>query len=94
MELLKWNRSWIPGIVFWALLLVSLGLYERYPWVDTVWYGAWMLFLLVIAVYAVVQIFSNRQEAGGYVGYRGVPRWVVTLFGDEVEPRKPTKKTE
>ena len=84
----KWNRSWIPGIVFWVLLLGSLALGERYPWLDTVWYWAWMLFLVVVGVYAVAQIFSNRHEAGGFVGYRGVPRWAVTFFGDEVDPPK------
>jgi hypothetical protein len=84
----KWNRSWIPGIVFWVLWLGSLALGERYPWLDNVWYWAWMLFLLVVSVYGVTQIFRNRNETGGVVGYRGVPRWVVTLFGDEVDPPK------
>ena len=78
----RW-RSWIPGIVFWLLFLVSLALGKRYLWLDTVWYGAWMLFLVVIAVFSVVQIFRKRDEMSGYVGYRGVPRWVVRLFGDD-----------
>jgi hypothetical protein len=76
------------------LLLASLGFANRYPWLDTFWYGAWMLFLLVVSVFAVVQIFRNRHETGGFVGYRGVPRWVVTMFGGEVEARKPAKKPE
>ena len=43
----------------------------------------------------VVQIFRNQNETAGYVGYRGVPRWVVTLFGDEVDPpRNLPKKPE
>jgi hypothetical protein len=89
----KWNRSWIPGIVFWVLFLGSLAFGKRYPWLDAVWYWAWMLFLLVVAVYSVKQIFSNRHETGGVVGYRSVPRWVVTLFGGEVDaPRQPPKK--
>ena len=37
---MKWNRSWIPGIVFWVLFLGSLALAERYPWLDTIWYAA------------------------------------------------------
>jgi len=78
----RW-RSWIPGIVFWVLFLASLGLAERYPWLDTVWYAVWMLFLLVVAVYAVVDIFRHRHDYGGFVGYRGVPRWVVRFFGDD-----------
>jgi hypothetical protein len=85
----KWHRSWIPGIVFWVLLLGSPGFADRYPWLDTVWYFAWMVFLLAVGVYAIVSIFRHRHDTGGVVGYLGVPRWVVTLFGDEVEPRKP-----
>ena len=91
---MKWSRSWIPGIVFWVLFLGSLALAERYPWLDTIWYAAWMLFLLVVGAHAVTQIFRMRKDTDGYVGYRGVPRWAVRLFGDDVEPRKPTAKSE
>jgi hypothetical protein len=80
-------RSWIPGIVFWTLFLVSLGLGKRHPWLDTIWYVAWMLFLIVVAVCAAAQIFRHRHETGGVVGYRGVPRWVVTLFGGDVDQK-------
>ena len=73
---------------FWLLFLGSLALGQRYPWLDAVWYWAWMLFLVVVGVFAAAQIFSNRHESEGFVGYRGVPRWVVTLFGDEVDPPK------
>jgi hypothetical protein len=90
----RWNRSWIPGIVFWVLFLGSLALGTRYPWLDSVWYIAWMLFLVVVGVCAVVQIFRNRHETGGYVGYRGVPRWVVTFFGDDDPAPKVPKKPE
>jgi len=92
--LMKWNSSWIPGIAFWVLFLGSLALAKRYPWLDTIWYFGWMLVLLVVCVYAVTQIFRRRKETDGYIGYRGLPRWVVTLFGDDVEPRKPTAKSE
>jgi hypothetical protein len=76
-------RSWIPGIIFWVLFLVSIGLYHRYPWLDFAWNAAWMLLLLVIASWSVIAIFRNRPAAGGYAGYRGVPRWVVRLFGGD-----------
>ena|SRR5713226_9626561 len=78
----RW-RSWIPAIVFWTLFVVSIGLGERYPWLDTVWYAAWMLFLVVVAVYAVVHIIRHRHDSGGYVGYRGAPGWVGKFFGDD-----------
>jgi len=93
---MKWpkpNRTWIPGVVFWVLFLGSVALAGRYFWLDTVWLAAWMLFFLVVAVCAVVHIFRKRQETDGLVGYRGVPRWVITLFGDQVDPpRQHSKK--
>lgn len=76
-------RSWIPGIVFWVLFLVCIGLYRRYQWLDFAWNTAWMLLLIGIASWSVVTIFHNRRAAGGYVGYRGVPRWIVHLFGGD-----------
>jgi hypothetical protein len=84
----KW-RSWIPGIVVWTWLLVSIALVKRYPWVDVVFNGAWMLLLLVVAVASVIHVFRHRHEAGGLVGYRGVPRWVVTLFGGDDQSSPP-----
>jgi hypothetical protein len=80
----KKYRNWIPGIVFWTLFLGSLALGRHYPWVDSVWNAAWLMFLLVVAICATVGVFRKRAESQGYVGYRGVPRWVVTLFGGEV----------
>jgi hypothetical protein len=80
-------RSWIPGIIFWVLFLGSLALGKRHWWVDMVWNAVWLAFLAVVAICAVVGIFRNRSECGGYLGYRGVPRWVVTLFGGEVKER-------
>jgi len=84
----KKYRSWIPGIVFWVLFLGSLVLGRRYWWVDTIWNAAWLVFLGVVAGCATVAIFRRRRETGGYVGYRGVPRWAVTLFGGEVAERR------
>jgi hypothetical protein len=81
-------RSWIPGIVFWILFLGSIAFGRRFRWVDTIWNLAWLLLLFVIAVCATFEIFRNRHKAGGYVGYRGVPRWVVTFFGGEVKDTK------
>jgi hypothetical protein len=90
----KWNRRWIPGIVFWVLFLGSLALNEHHPWVDTVWVAAWLLFLIVVAVIALVQAFRHRHDTGDVISYRGTSGWVATLFGDGPEPGdKPFKKS-
>ncbi len=78
----RW-RSWIPGIVVWTWLVLSLALFKRYPWVDAVFNIVWLLLLLVMAVASTIHVFRHRHETGGFVGYRGVPRWVITLFGGD-----------
>jgi hypothetical protein len=93
MKWSKWSRKWLLAIIVWVWLIGGIALGEHYRWSDAVWFVAWRLFLLVLGVWFVVDLFRNRHKTGGYVGYRGVPRWVVTPFGDEVEPqRKPADK--
>ena len=79
---LRWRR-WIPAMVIWAWLLVSLALVKNHPWLNTLWNAVWLLVLLVIAVASVIHVFRHRHETGGLVGYRGVPRWVVAFFGGD-----------
>jgi len=91
----KWSRRWIPGIAFWVLFLGSLAFDERRSWVHTVWVIAWLLFLIVVAVFAIVHILRHRHDTGGVSSYRGAPGWVATLFGDGPEPGdEPVKKSK
>jgi len=76
------NRRWIPAIVFWTLFIASIGLYERYPWLDTAWYAAGMLFLIFMAVYSVAQTFRHRHETST-ISYKGIPRWLERFSLDE-----------
>lgn len=84
---------WIPAIIFWALFIVSIGLYERYPWLDTVWYFALLFFILFVAVYSVVHIHRHRHEATA-IAYQGVPRWLERFFLDERDdqPRRTERR--
>jgi len=82
----KWSRRWIPGIAFWVLFLGLLAFDERHSWVHTVWVIAWLLFLIVVAVFAIVHVFRHPYDTGGVSSYRGAPSWVATLFGDGPEP--------
>jgi len=51
--------------VFWVLFLGSIALDEQHPWVRTVWVAAWLLFLIIVALIAIVQIFRHRDDTGG-----------------------------
>lgn len=82
-------RSWIPGLVFWTLFLLSVSLANRYRWLDTVWVLVWLALLLIVGIWSVVEIFRSRHDTEGYVGYRGVPRWFVRFLGDDEEYHKP-----
>jgi hypothetical protein len=76
------KRRWIPAITFWTLFLVSTGLAERYPWLDTVRYAAAMLFLLGVSFYSLVHVFRHRHETSS-ISYRAIPRWLERFSPDE-----------
>jgi len=79
------HRSWIPGIVFWTLFLLSIAFSNGHSWVDTVWLVVCRGVFLIIAIWALVRIFRHWHDADGYFGYRGVPRWFVRSLGDDQE---------
>ena len=79
------DRKWLPAIIFWGLFGVSLALYKRYPWLDTLWYSVAMLFLLVVAGYSIVQIVRHRHETTTS-SYQGLPRWLQKFSLDEKDP--------
>jgi len=79
-------RSWIPGIIFWVLFLLSLALGKRYAWLDTVWCLAWMMVLFVAAIVVTFETVGRSQrDRKDYVGHMGVavPRWIVRIFGGD-----------
>jgi uncharacterized membrane protein len=86
MSMKQRYRSWIPGIVFWVLFLVSLALGKRYSWLDTVWNLVWLSVLFVIAIVVTFEtVRKSDRDRRDYVGHMGVPvpRWVVRLFGGD-----------
>jgi hypothetical protein len=78
-------RKWLPAIVFWGLVGISLAFYKRYPWVDTLWYSGAMLFLLMVAGYSIIQIVRHRHETTT-ISYQGLPRWLRKFMLDEQDP--------
>jgi hypothetical protein len=92
-----WNArriSTIVAVIFWIWFLGSLALVQRHPWVDAVWNAVWMLLLIVASIWVSIQRFRGIYRASGYVGYRGVPRWMVSIFTDGVDAKARTEKPE
>ena len=75
-------KKWIPTAIFWILFATSIGLGKRYPWLDTVWYVALLIVMLVLSVYSMIHVFRHRHETGS-ISYRGVPSWMRRFFVDE-----------
>lgn len=89
-------RRWIPAIAFWVLFAVSFAFYGRYPWLDTLWYAAYVLFVFFLAVFSVVQICRHRHEMTT-ISYQGLPRWLERFLLDENDDPpslKPKREVE
>jgi succinate dehydrogenase hydrophobic anchor subunit len=85
----SWNArriSTVVAVVFWIWFLGSLALVKRYPWLDAVWNAVWILLLVVASIWVSIQRFRGIRGASGYIGYRGVPRWLAALFTDGTKP--------
>jgi hypothetical protein len=78
--------KWVAAIAFWVLLLVSLGLNERYQWVGRAWsVGLWLILLATLITFLTNSIRhydENRTLAGSGRGY---PRWFTRFAYDEDE---------
>ena len=77
-------HSWIPTALFWIFFAASLGFGRRYPWLDTIWYGALVLALLVLSGYSLIHHFRHRRETDS-ISYPVVPHWLRRFFFDEHE---------
>ncbi len=84
-------RSWIPTALFWVLFAASLGFGRRYPWLDTIWYGALVLVLLGLSAYSLIHNFRHRHEID-ITSYQAVPHWLRRFFFDEHEDDQKAEK--
>jgi hypothetical protein len=82
------RRSWIVGILFWLLFLISIALSDRYRWLNTAWVFGGVLFAAVASVLVIVEVFRSRDGSGEYLYYRGVPRFVRWLLMDDEQLAK------
>jgi hypothetical protein len=74
------QRTTIFGIVFWTLLLASVGLVGHYEWLQPAWAIVCIGFLVVGAVSSTVAMFKNRRLSNGR---DCLPRWMMWVVLDD-----------
>jgi hypothetical protein len=84
------QQTTIFGIFFWTLLLASVGLVDRYRWLQTAWALVCIGFLAFAAVFSIVWSFTNRNTSkdvnGPASSPRGnyyLPRWMMWVVADD-----------
>jgi hypothetical protein len=66
---------------FWTLLLASIGLVDRYQWLQTAWALVCIGFLVAVAVYSTVGMYRNRRYSIRNVYY--LPHWGMWVLLDD-----------
>jgi phosphoglycerol transferase MdoB-like AlkP superfamily enzyme len=92
VKLSQRNVSLIVSFIIWGLLLLSVAVYQRHRWIDRIWLGAILAFLLLVTVNFVVQL-HRRDGDPSKVSYQGYPRWFIRFAFDEDEESKPAQTT-
>jgi hypothetical protein len=75
------HQTTIFGIIFWTLLLASIGLVDRYQWLQTAWALVCIGFLVAVAVYSTVGMYRNRRYSIRNVSY--LPHWIMWVVLDD-----------
>jgi uncharacterized membrane protein YhaH (DUF805 family) len=91
------RRRRIAIVAFWVLLVASVALVRRHPWVDAAWNALWALLAIVVVIYSVGEMFRRGRSTGEYIYSRGVPRLLWWIVYDDAAYDKlvaqSTKKT-
>jgi hypothetical protein len=94
------RQTSIFGIVFWTLFLASIGLSDRYRWIDAVWFCVGWSFAAVASVFAIIERFRNRSTSDLYIGGPTrslqsscyLPRWMMWVLLDDEQYAKYLKR--
>jgi hypothetical protein len=90
------KQTTIFGIVFWILFLASIGLADRYRWLDVVWLCVGWSFAAVASAFAIIERLRNRNTSNQYAGgpVRSLqtsyylPRWIMWVLLDDEQYTK------
>ena len=84
--------KWIVTIAFWILLLLTIGLGERYPWVGLIWIGLlWLLVLGTFINFVSSLICHHGDKRIFAVSHHGYPRWFIRFVRDEDETNEDSR---
>jgi hypothetical protein len=99
MRCIIWGRLWIAfmtmshkqqttifGIIFWTLLLTSVGLVDRYQWLQAAWAFVCIGFGVVGAVSSTVDMYRNRRYSNRNVDC--LPHWMMWVVLDDEQYNK------
>jgi Na+/melibiose symporter-like transporter len=75
------QQTTIFGIVFWTLLLASVGLVDRYQWLQAAWVFVCIGFLVVGAVSSTVEMYRTVVIRNRNVDC--LPRWMMWVVLDD-----------
>jgi hypothetical protein len=90
------RQTSIFGIFFWTLFLASIGLSDRYRWIDAVWFCVGWSFAAVASVFAIIGRFRNGSTSDLYIGGPArslqsscyLPRWMMWVLLDDEQYAK------
>jgi hypothetical protein len=89
------RQTTIFGIVFWSLFLASIGLSDRYRWLDAVWFCVGWSFAAVASVFAIIERLRNPKTSNEYGGPARslqsnsyLPRWMMWVLLDDEQYAK------
>jgi hypothetical protein len=92
------QQTTVFGIVFWLLFLASIGLAvsDRWLWLDAAWFCVGWAFAVVASVFAIVEMFKNRNASTNYgsgatrslLSSYYLPRWMLWVLMDDEQYAK------
>jgi hypothetical protein len=90
------RARWVAVVVFWILLVASIGLDPYYPWLRVVWTAGGLALLAIGSIYSLVEMSRRGYRTGEFSYYRGVPRflWWIVLDDEEYEKRVSQTKAK
>jgi hypothetical protein len=94
------QQTTIFGIVFWILFLASIGLADRFRWLDAIWLCVGWSFAAVASVFVIIERLRNRNASNEFISEPArrlqstyyLPRWMMWVVLDDEQYVKYLQK--